>query len=61
MNYVENAVIHSHDEKTKSEVNAKNYYSNRGKTHDKWSIEQKELFKEICGEKMIEYGYSLPF
>lgn len=54
-------LVHPLDESTSEDVNVKKVLSERPPAYLKWTLEQKSIFKEICGEAMRQAGYNLEF
>ncbi len=59
--FVERNLVHPLDEPGKTGVDARRELRNRPPAHEAWSPTQRETFKRICGEKMLELGYEVPF
>jgi sulfotransferase family protein len=60
-NYVKNKIVHPLDKPTQSAVNVGKFFSKRKPSYESWSLEQREIFKRICGESMREAGYAIPY
>lgn len=60
-NYSQTTLVHPLDESTQQDVNATDVLKSRPAPHATWSREQKEMFKDICGDGMNELGYEIPF
>lgn len=54
-------LVHPLDESTSEDVNVKKVLSKRPPAYQKWTVEQKSIFKDICGESMRQAGYKLEF
>lgn len=59
--YVQNTIIHPYGRETQTVTKSKDFYSQRGNAYDEWTSSQKEIFKKICGDKMEDYNYEVPF
>ncbi len=59
--YVRNNLVHPLDKPTQTVTNVKETFSKRQPPYETWSQEQCEIFKNICGGKMEEVGYDIPF
>lgn len=60
-NYTQTTLVHPLDKSTQQEVNAVDTLKARAAPHTTWSREQKEIFKDICGDGMQKLGYEIPF
>jgi hypothetical protein len=49
------------DESTSTGVDVKKVLSERPPAYENWTVEQKSMFKDICGEAMSKAGYNLGF
>jgi hypothetical protein len=54
-------LVHPLDEDTSKGVNVKKVLSERSPAYEGWTVEQKSMFRDICGEAMNKAGYSLDF
>lgn len=59
--FTRSTLVHPLDKETRTKTNVKTIFDKREPSHQNWSQEQRELFKRICGEKMREVGYDIPF
>ncbi|MBN2320606.1 MAG: sulfotransferase [Acidobacteria bacterium] len=59
--FVEGTIVHPLDQETQKGVAVRDKLLSRPKGYLDWSLEQKELFKNLCGEAMAESGYEIPF
>lgn len=59
--FVRKTLVHPLDEPTKGDVDVRATLSNRPPAHADWTPAQREIFKEICGDAMLEVGYEMPF
>lgn len=46
---------------TSENVDVKEVMSQRAPAHENWTIEQRQIFKEVCAEAMDRMGYAIPF
>ncbi|MFA5242694.1 MAG: sulfotransferase [Sulfuricella sp.] len=46
---------------TSENVDVKEVMSQRGSVYESWSIEQRQIFREVCSEAMDRMGYVIPF
>lgn len=46
---------------TSENVDVKKVMSQRGPVYESWTIEQRQVFKEVCAEAMARMGYAIPF
>jgi len=60
-NYIRNTLVHPLDKPTQAKVNVKDALQNRKPSYKEWTGEQRELFKDICGETMQRLEYEIPF
>jgi hypothetical protein len=58
--FSQTTLIHSLNQKTKSDVDVNKELSSREDPFSSWTREQKDIFIDICGEGMRELGYDLP-
>lgn len=59
--YSQTTLVHPLDKSTQQDVNATDVLKARPAPYANWSLEQKDLFKEICGDGMRKLGYEIPF
>lgn len=60
-NFAKSTLIHSLDKKTQQDVDVQEILKKREPVHEKWTAEQRSVFKDICGEGMATMGYEIPF
>lgn len=58
--FVRHNLVHPLDQPGKTGVDARKELRNRPPAYAGWSMYQRETFKRVCGEKMLEIGYELP-
>lgn len=54
-------LVHPLDEATESGIEVRHRLAERRPSHESWTLEQRETFKRICGDGMVELGYEVPF
>jgi hypothetical protein len=54
-------LVHPLDELSSEDVNVKKVLAERPPAYQNWTVEQKSIFKDICGEAMQQAGYNLGF
>ncbi len=60
--FVRTTLVHSlGDKATHENVDVRKSLEQREPAFAKWSSDQREVFKEICGPAMRELGYEIPF
>ena len=59
--FISKIIIHPLDRATRENVDVKEIFKNRKPPWYKWTVKEREIFKSICGNKMNEYGYDVPF
>jgi len=61
VDFISGTIVHPLDNATKSNVVVKDILKKRKPAWLKWSDEEKDIFKTVCGENMRHVGYNLPF
>lgn len=59
-NFLQTKLIHPLDQGTK-EIDVKKSLKDRPLAYANWTIEQKEIFKSVCGDAMHKMGYEINF
>lgn len=60
-NFSQTTLIHSLDKKTQLNVDVRKALTDRPPAYAEWTSEQKDVFKDICGNGMERLGYEVPF
>jgi hypothetical protein len=60
-NYTRTTVVHPLDKQTRRGADPRSELRERQPAYEKWSDEQKAIFREICSPGMLELGYEMPF
>lgn len=60
MDFVRHNLVHPLDEPGRNGVDAQEEFFNRPPPYAGWTEAQREIFKRVCGKKMLELGYKLP-
>ncbi len=58
--FVTTTVVHPLDKGDRKNTDAKAEFKARTSPYFQWTLEQKELFNAICGDMMVEIGYTIP-
>jgi hypothetical protein len=59
--FLRTTLIHPLDQATMENVNATTALRKRAPAFENWSLEQKVIFGNICGDTMVRLGYEVPF
>ena len=59
--FAKSTLIHSLDKKTQQDVDVEQVFRDREPPYTSWTGEQRDIFKEICGEGMHKLAYPIPF
>ena len=59
--FVKTTLVHPLDMPNATVQSAKEVLLERDAPHSKWSPEQRDVFRNVCGEAMREAGYEIPF
>jgi hypothetical protein len=59
--FTRTTVVHPLDKQTQTGINPRTELQHRQPAHEKWTTEQKTIFKNICEPGMLELGYKVPF
>lgn len=59
--YIKSNIVHPLDKSTQKDINVKEIFGEREPPFKKWSSEQRNIFKSVCGAGMRELGYDIPF
>ena len=60
-NFAGSTLIHPLDKPTREGVHVRRILNGRPPPHEKWTSEQKEIFKATCSDAMERKGYVIPF
>ena len=61
IDFIGGTIVHPLDKPTKEDVNVKDVLEKRTPAWMKWTDEEKEIFKKVCGKNMHQLGYDIPF
>lgn len=59
IDFVKSTLVHPLDKSTEKGIDAVKIIADREDPSERWTMEQKEIFKSICGKCMVDNGYSI--
>jgi sulfotransferase family protein len=61
VDYLKSTLVHPLDQSTKRGIDVHQALNSRPPSHESWSTEKKDTFKNVCGNAMTKLGYQIPF